>query len=263
MAKETDTHRTIIQIASSCLYDLSEDNSRLQQFVKWGIKGAKNWQMDLAHTVKTKLIIPTDYNAIKVPPDYIDWTKVGIKSGRIIKTFTRDNNIALHHDCEDGELIPNKEDEEHRLARDIFGLDTQDQIPFYGTDSIEPIYGLAYKDNGLGYFTEHEEKREIQFRTNLPKGTKILLEYVGEIWSPSAQTLIHAKAINLIEDFIHWQNMKFKRLASPGAVPQSLVDNLEREYWDEFDRTSWRMFSLTLEDVLEVQREAFVPTFQN
>lgn len=253
MAIERDKWGTVLEAAQSALMDIGEDNSRIMQFVHWGLEGARDWHMDMSRSVKTKVLTMTDYKAIKTPSDYVDWVKVGVKCGGIIKTFTHDNNIALHHDIVDGKKIENKDCQDV----DIWDLATTDtMVPFYGAD--EPIFGLAYKDNGLGYFNEHHEAGEIQFRTKIPKTAKIILEYVSDGWEPNKTTLLHPYAFKLITLYIHWMNLKHNK-----SNPRSHVQEAKNEYWDEFDRVSWRMFSITLEDVLEVQREAFVSGFQN
>lgn len=261
MARETDQYGTVMQAAKSALFDIGEDDSRLQQFLHWGLEGARDWRMDMNKSVKTKQLTMTDYKSIVLPKDCVDWSRVGIKSGNIIKTFTKDNNIALHFDTEDGERLINSNDPDME-ANDIWELPVSaDPVYFYGYDT--PMYGLAYKDNGLGYYREHEESGEIQLRTNLPLSTKIYLEYISDGWDPNAQTLIKPTAFKMIKLYIHWMNLKYKRMAGAKHVSANDVFEAKQEYWDEFDRVSWREFDLSLEDIQEAQRQAYMGSIQN
>ena len=256
VTKETDKWGTISQAVDSWLMDLGEDRSRFEQGLHWCLEGARDWHFDQARQVKTDMVKMTGYKAIKYPKDMVDWVKVGIKSGDRIYTFTRDNSIALHHDCEDGELIDNPPNQDSVFADpELLG---EVGYFFYGNALELPLYGLAVKDNGLGYYSDHPEQKEIQLATNLPSSTKIYLEYISDGWDPNKETLLHPYAFKLIKLYAHWMNLKYNR-----SVPRSHVQEAKQEYWDEHDRVSWRMFPLTVEDVLEVSREAFMSSPQN
>ena len=46
-------------------------------------------------------------------------------------------------------------------------------------------------------------------------------------------------------------------------TPRSHVQEAKNDYFEEYERVGWRMFDLTVEDVLEVSREAFRQTVKS
>lgn len=256
VAKETDKWGTVSQAVDSALMDLGEDHSRFEQFLHWGLEGARDWHMDQSRQVITKQVLMTPYKAIKYPKDYVDMVAIGIKSGDTVYTFTRDNAIALHHDCEDGELLPNTPNRDGEFDLDIV---EDHQFLFHGCNGMDrPIFGLMVKDNGLGYFKDHPKQKEIQLDSRLPLTTKIYLEYISDGWDPNKETLLHPYAFKQIKLYIHWMNLKYNR-----NVPRSHVKEAKDEYWDEFDRVVDRMANWNIEDIHEVIRESTVSTIDN
>lgn len=257
MARDNKKWGTLIEAASAALMDIGETDARLEQFLHWAMEGARDWQIDMAKEIKTEKLKMTSHKSIILPDDYIDWVKVGIKCGDTVKTFVHDTTIATDFDCKEGEKLPNSE----CADRNVWDLDT-DSIPYLfhnyqGGISDRPLYGLGFKDNGLGYFKEHRETGEIQFRSVVPKNSDILLEYISDGWNPEKETVVNPLAFKLIKLYVHWQNKLYN-----SNTPRSHVAEAERLYWDEFDRVSYRMLDLTIEDVQDVARQAFVATPQ-
>lgn len=258
MAKQTNTPAkvnkkwgTVKEAAYNALYDLGETEHRLGQFIHWGLECAKDWHIDMAREIKPIETELNGYKAIDLPDDYLDWVVIGVRHGDLIRTFVNSKSIPLTYDCEDGEIQPNQPLNDDTL------IDTLPVDFLYGTfnqnwEDVGRLFGLAHKDNGLGYFKEYREKNQIQFRTDMPAGTKIYLEYISDGWSPCSETYLHPYAMKLVKLYIHWQNLKYNK-----NVPRVMVQEAKIEYNQEFDRVSWRMFDLTIEDVLDVFRESY------
>jgi hypothetical protein len=260
MAKDNKKWGTVKEAAYHALADLGETEARAEQFIHWALNGAKTFHIDQAKEVRTEILDLTAHKSIILPDSYVDWVKVGIKCGDTVKTFTHDTSIATHFDCVAGvkqENLPCYDEV------DLFELDTSSDTHLFhnilatdfGVDI--PVFGLAYKSNGLGYFTVHREVGEIQFRAIMPKNSKIYLEYISDGWDPNKETVINPLAFDLVVKYVHWQNKLFNVNA-----PRSHVAEMERLYWDEFDRVQYRLFDMTVEDVQEVFRQSFIATVQ-
>ena len=257
MARDNKKWGTILEAASSALFDIGETDARLDQFIHWGLEAAREWQIDMAKEIKTEILTMTPHKSILLPDDYVDWVKVGIKDGDTIKTFIHDNTMATTHDCVNG---VKKENAPYSNVN-LWDLDV-DTTPYlfhnvHGNGSDYPVYGYGYKDNGLGYFKVHRETGEIQFRGVVPKNSKIALEYISDGWDPNKETVVNPLAFMLIKRYIHWMNKLHNQ-----NIPRSHVEEAERLYWNEFDKVSYRMLDLTIEDVQDVARQAFVATVQ-
>jgi hypothetical protein len=250
MATGNNTYQTIDQCVNSALMDINEDQSRYEQFLHWALEAAKDWHMDQAKEVKTVELTMSETKTVDLPSDFVDWVKVGIKCGNVIKTFVHDEKLTFHHECIDGKVVPNEECSDVNL----WDFDTSNiEYPFWNFNGTNyPIMGLAYQSNGLGYFRYHRECNELQFRTVVPANAKIILEYISDGWDPTRKTLIHPYAAKLIKLYIHWMRLKYNT-----NVPRALAQEAKQEYWDEFDRVQYRMFDLTIEDILEVSRQSF------
>lgn len=259
MASDNDKKlNTVSQAAYSALMDIGEDESRYEQFLHWSIEGAQDWHMDMAKEIKTIECDLTPYKAIDFPDDYLDWTKIGIRCGDIIKTFVHDENISLEFDCIDGEKQANTECEP---------IDSLDVFPGWGyaytnystLNGEDPgrLYGVAAQDNGLGYFRIHREARQFQFRGLTPSTSTIYLEYLSTGWDPCKETYLNPYAFKLVKMYVNWMNLLHNH-----TKPRILSQEAERLYWNEFERVKYRMFELTLEDILEVSREAYVASPQ-
>lgn len=244
---------TVRDIAYDALMDLGEDETHLPRFIHFGLNEAKRFHIDQGKCVKTDKFKLLPHKAIKLPDDFVDWVKIGFKKGDKVITFTHDKNIALHHETVAGKKVENAAEDTN-----IFDIETVEgayAFHIFGNDA--PIYGLASKDNGQGYFRVHYEAREIQCKTRVPKETEILLEYISDGWDPEKVTYVLPLATDLIRKYILFQHHLHK-----DNVPGFKINMYREEYLQELDDVSWRMFDLTVEDVQELIIESYVPVPQ-
>jgi hypothetical protein len=88
MKGNRQTYRTIEEIVDGVCLDLGEGNHRKEQYLRWAIQEAQEWKMDMAKEVKTVKLDLTAWKSIVLPSDCIDWIKIGIQDGDVIKTRT-------------------------------------------------------------------------------------------------------------------------------------------------------------------------------
>ena len=254
MKGNKQTYKTIEQLADSMCLDLGEGMHRKEQYLHWLIKESERWKMDGAKEVKTVKLPLTAWKSIELPSDCIDWIKVGVQDGDVIKVFVNKNDIAVIHDLDDNN-IPIVNPEPQSLTQcDL----TQIPIPFYNFlyPSGDPgrIFGYHVKDNGFGYFTvnRNEDTDEIQFRTKaVNAGDQIYLEYLADGWNPNSQTVIHPYACELLELGGHYRRLKFDKANGKRSISSDDVAIALRDYQNEFDRVVYRMWDLSVDDILE------------
>ena len=247
-------YKTLDSVVRGALDDMGYGMSRYAQFLRWGLKGLREWHSDIAKEVKTTVLPMDDTKKIDFPDDFVMWTKIGIKCGNVIKTFTNDEKMTFHNAVVEGQEVPNEECSDVNL----WNLDTSvdDGYAFWNYDGDQyPMFGFAYQKNNLGYFRVHWDEAEIQFRAVIPSNSEIILEYISDGWDPNVTTLLHPYAVELITLYIHWQHQKFRMYNRAGT--QAALADARNEYEKEYERTADKMFELTVEDVLEVSREAF------
>lgn len=259
MGFKKNTYVELIEIVRRVQKDLEEGTERTDTYLHWALEAHKDWHLHLGKEVKTVILPVTDWKAIELPNDYIDWTKVGIQNGDQIQTFVNDPNMALNFDKEErtGDRLPNKNQQITDISYAEDGIVTPYGWYFYnlvdekGADG-QRVFGLAHKDNYLGYFRVNTERGEIQFRTQVSGLKNVYLEYIADGYNPCKNTLVHPEAVSLYKLYIHWMREKYK----PNPT-KWVVDNAKQDYWEEFDRVQFLMWDLTVEDILDVSWNAY------
>src|SRR5258706_50471 len=105
MKGNRQTYQTVEQIVDGVCLDLGEGMQRKEQYLHWALKEMERWKMDGAKEVKTVKLQLTAWKSIELPSDCIDWIKVGVQDGDVIKAFVNKNDIAVIQDT-DGDNIP-------------------------------------------------------------------------------------------------------------------------------------------------------------
>lgn len=248
------TYKTINEIVDEVCLDLGEGSHRKEQYFRWAIKHVNRWHMDQAREIKTVRIKMTPWKAIVMPEDCIDWIKVGIQDGNLIKTFVHTKDIALWNDKDANGVKIYNDDPVDSLGSIVdCTTDTSLYWPFYnyneyGEDSGR-LFGLAMKDNGFGYFTENRNAGscELQFRTKVDAGTNIYLEYLATGFTANKECLIHPYATDLVAQGIHKERARFA-IKTEGIAQYRIACE---EYDQEFERVKDRMWDYNVEELLE------------
>ncbi|HDZ26202.1 hypothetical protein LCGC14_1022950 [marine sediment metagenome] len=246
--------QTLDYCTRSALFDISAGMERYEQFLHWAIEGYRDFHFDLAKEIRVKEIDMLPYKAIDFPDDYVDWVKVGIRCGDIVKTFTHEENMPWIWDQKECE----KQAHEVCNLSDATLDNTAGGWYFYNTYNSRGqdqgrLFGLGIKDNGLGYFSISREFKQFQFSIKVASGSKIYLEYIADGIKPCAVTVVNIYAAKLIKLYVHWMRIKFNR-----SSPKWRIDQAEKYYWDEFDRVGERLLDLTYEDVLQASRDGYM-----
>jgi len=254
------TYPTVEEIADGMCLDLGEGSHRKEQYLHWILKEISRWKTDLSKEVKTIKIELTPWKAIELPSDCVDWCKLGIQDGNVIKTFVHRKDIAIIHEVNGNNIKINNEDPQSLPDTDPSAIYVFNNYLIPG-QSPGKLFGLGFKDNGLGYFTENrnEESNEIQFRTKVDAGTPIYLEYISNGWNPTAQTVIHPNAEELVSLGAHYRRLKFDKIRNKNISPDD-VRNAKMDYMAEYDRVIDRMWDYSVADLTEKLSEAYMLT---
>jgi hypothetical protein len=254
MKGNKQTYRTIEEIVAGVCLDLGEGDHRKEQYLRHAISEAERWKMDMSREVKTVKLVMTDWKAIELPSDCIDWIKVGIQDGDVIKAFVNKNDIAIINELDDNNV---------KILNDppvsMGTVDVSVEFCNYSDDlgNSGKLFGQLTKDNGLGYFTvnRNEDCDEIQLRTSVAAGTDVYLEYLADSWNPNSQTVIHPYAVELITLGIHYRRLKFGKTESP-----TMITIAKRDYQEEYNRVIDRMWDYSTEDIIEVMNNGYMLT---
>lgn len=252
---------TLDSIIRSAILDIGAGMERYETFKHWAIEGYREFRFDVSQEIKTLRfdgsttdLTLTDWKAITLPVDFVDWVMIGYESNNAIQVFLNDDRIPLPtiDDDEDGELDAPVV-EEVTPAEQLPG-----GIPYYfwnhtrfGEDKGE-LFGLTTKDNGIGYFKMNPQRREIQFSPRVPAGTTIYLEYISDGYDPTTATVVNVYAAKLIKLYIHMSRHKYAK-SSTGQDKKMAED----DYYREFRKVQSRLQPITVPDVLECARDGY------
>jgi hypothetical protein len=262
MKGNKQTYQSIEDIVDGVCLDLGEGMHRKEQYLHWALKEVDKWKMDGAKEVKTVQLPLTSWKSIQLPKDCIDWIKVGIQDGDVIKAFVNKNDIAIIHDTDTLDF-PIVNDDPTSIPD--FSIDTtQAPLPFYNL--LNPwgnpgkIFGQQVKDNGFGYFivNRNEDTDEIQFKTKVDSSSKIYLEYLADGWNPTSQTAVHPYACELVSLGVHYRRLKFDKSNGKRSISTDDVRTAKIDYQEEFDRVVFRMWDLSTEDIIETLSNGYM-----
>ena len=248
--------QTLDQITRRAIHDISAGMERYEQFLGWAIEGHGELHMDMLREIKIVELNLTPWKAIQWPDDYMDFVLIGVRTGGQIAVFTNDQNLALAYDYEtDDDLdplpndtfIPPNGQAEIALTSTRYWFLNQN---IHGEDT-GGVFGLAVKDNGLGYYRVNRPRREIQLSPKVDAG-KAYLEYIANGYKPCKKTTVNLYAAKAIKTYIHWQRCLFSTKNKADAA------TFERLFGNEVYKLIDRMFDLSIDDVLEAARGGYI-----
>lgn len=211
------------------------------QFLKHSADCLRELGFDTLKNVNTKVIPVTAGNVVKLPCDFVDWTKVGTKTGQYVSRLTQ--NEAMNR-------LPNY---------------SGGQIANYGEAGTSTYYsGYAYGwnwYNDLGEFNGElygatggvqagfkllRERGIIQLSEQIT-ATEIVLEYIGDGTACDNATKIHPYAQAAIEAYVVWQLKEHNR--NYGAGERQLAHN---QFIVEHKKLRSRLNPITTNDIINI-----------
>lgn len=263
MGYKKNTYDKIDIVVRGVCMDLDEGLERYEQYLHWALEAHKDWHLDQAKEVKTVELDLTSYKAVILPDDYVDWTKIGIRCGNTILTFTHDENMPFAKDQDEDNIIDVDKNclnfdvsnlsvvESSGTGLNPFGYYYYNLLNAKGQD-YGKIYGLEAKDNYLGYFRINKEREEIQFRSSVTNLKTIYLEYIGNGYTPCGESFVNPYASKMIKLYVHWMRKEYSKTSASWEVVRA-----EKNYWQEFEKVQYRLFDLSVEDILETWRDSY------
>lgn len=244
--------RTLDQVVRMALKDIEAGLERYEQFLMWAQGGYSDFRMDLSREIKTVELDLTAWKAIEWPEDYVDWTLIGVRQNGRMYVFSNDEEIPLFFDKDDADVpeanVEFADDADFSEASDVtYNFRNYNSR---GQD-LGRLFGLAAKNNGVGYYRVNRERREIQINP-IMHVTKVYLEYIADSHSPTKATIVPLYAVEMIKQYIHWKRIYFSKQSTEVAKREA-----ERLYFNEFYRVVDRMDDTTIADIVEAAVDGY------
>jgi len=196
--------RYVVMSVLNRMNDYSMRNyKRIAQFVIEGFT-----DLNLYHTTNIEVVYKymSAAKTIDVPPDFVDWTKVGIPIAGKLRTLTKDDAILKPRKFEDGKDVGNIDASEPNFA-------TYFTSHFKHGKFVGGLYGLRGGIN-RAYFRYDEEKRQFIFTGDVPQ-SEIVLEYISSGVALSSSTVIPRQAVKPLVNWVFWQLAEYDSSVHP------------------------------------------------
>ena len=215
----------------------SSEHDYLRYF-KLALSGLKELNFDTVRQIKTIELSLDHKNTIKLPLDYVSYTKIGVIGGNGEMNYLgQKSKINFVHGSkstiDDNETDP-----------PIF----TDNIP---GDGIWGRYGEGGGNNANGYYRENMEEGTIEFSNSTGN---IILEYIsdGSTGLSGEEIKVHAFAEEALKAYVYWRSIYRKR-----AINMNEKMIAKKEFYNQKRLARARMQSFNKEEVLQTTRKGF------
>jgi hypothetical protein len=224
---------------------------RFNQFLKFAIDGARMFQFDFLHEVKSVEIEMEPWKQICFPGDMVDWHKIGFRYGDGVLVFVNDPTVPKIYDGDPCDPQPHP-------APVTDGTTVEEAVLNDSYFQGDHYYGAEAGVNYAGYFDIDERKRVFNFKRTVASQTKIYLEYITDGINYSGQTVIHPYAFRALQLYIHWQRKEYDDRFGLGDRERA-----QRIFEREFDDAMVRNLNMSIEDVHDALLKGFKQTVKN
>lgn len=245
------TYATIDSIVSSALIDSNLTLHSYVQFLKWGLDCVNELNYDSLPSPKSTELTVNAFDEVTLPTDYIDWMKVGVKSGVLVLPLLPEqlyNRMAATNSGGD------------QVAYADIAVD-EDDVSLNGywganfTSSYGEHLGRRYGAGGgkvSGFFKAIPERNVIQLEPGyLTEGDIVYLEYLAHD-TANAGSLISKYAESTIHSYITWKFKQWSREYNLGEV-----DRAKFEFDNNHRKFRARNASLSVQDIRNIARKHF------
>jgi hypothetical protein len=240
------SYSTIDEIVREFMMEAGETTlHKYQRYLSYALAEASHWHFDAAQEVKTVRLKMNDIKQAALPADYVDFVKVGIQCGDIIKTLHLNPHMVLANN--EGDCGPIAFDDCDCSCNGLpSGFDSNAFGGYvYNNFGGETLYGYGSGYLSRMYFQIYKDKQAIQFSSDVMT-TPVYMEYISTGFSPCSKSVINAYAKELIKGAID-----FKRLWHAKDVryrdAKQLLDELRLQ-------ARHRIFAISGAEIIAISR---------
>lgn len=250
------TYTSLDSIVRKFLIDNGYPIHWYMQTLSNAVEVLRELHFDVLKSVNTTLITINDYHAADLPDDYVDFTKVGVKTGQFVRPLVQRESINRLTN------IVNNEKADYPGGEGANGVYYAGGAPgfgFYWGTNVWNQYGEnTGREYGLGAGEQTDtykvipERNQIQFHQSFRVGQQIVLEYITDGTSCNTATMVDPYAQACIKAFCLWKMAEQNRSKTLGERQL-----LKQEYDLQYRRLRSRKNGLTVNDIKRIFEKSY------
>lgn len=192
---------TINYVVMSVLNRLKDYSMRhysfLEQIIIEGYTDLNLWHLDNIEVVYLRM---SEAKTVDLPPDFVDWTKIGVPMAGKLRVLTNHKKILLPRTFADGAPVGNTDDAGTNIDAVYF------TNHFRNGQFVGGLYGMP-GGGDQAFYRLDRETRTIIFSGSIPRA-EIVLEYISSGVKLQGSTVIPREAVSALRAWALWQNIE-------------------------------------------------------
>lgn len=214
-------------VCDQFLIDKDLGGGWFQKALSWALYGLTELHLDSWNDVKTILLTVSDRKTVTLPPDFVDWCKIGVRRGQYVITLGINDDLNLIPRTTDSPTISGL------LSQHLpNGLSFDDYSGYmfsnFGGTSFPSLgSGLPSK----GHFKVHDTGNCKELLMDYDYGfTEVYVEYITNGFDPCSETILHPYYRDFILKYIE---AKYEENNNPNRTESSIYRKWEDVHWAE------------------------------
>jgi hypothetical protein len=219
-------------------------------FLHFALQGLREISFDTVGKIATVKLTVNSFKEAPLPPDYIDWVKVGWLRGRnLIPMGSNSTYVRAINTNSEGQQIAYPSGTGAVIAASTYDPFAQYHLSPYGED-LGRIYGLGGGSRN-DIFQIVPERNIVLLGDMFDANDSIYMEYLAAGNYSDAEALFHPYAESTLEAFIRFRyaEQRTSRLAD--------VARAEKDFYNQYRMLRARLNGLSKEDMLRLSRDHF------
>lgn len=195
------------------------------------IEGFQDLEMYHLSNVEVVYLYMDAAKTVAVPPDFVDWIKVGIPLNGKFFALTKDESMLRPGKFPNGAEVGHIDSTAAYFFTDHF----------HNGRYVSSLYGLPGGIN-RAYYRYDEENRQFLFSGSIPRA-EIVLEYISSGIKLSGTTIIPRIALPVLQRYVFWQ-----RVEDDPRVPDAVKERKQKLYLEELEKVRFFETAPTIEE---------------
>lgn len=249
MSGQKMAYVSIDSIVNDYLEESEQSQHKYSKCWQLCFRGMDEMGLDFFYAIRSLKLPVLSNNTVKLPPDFLQYTKVGILNAKgEIFQLQYNNKLTFF-----GDGLPNRKQvsEDNTILVDWYSVNSPYFFNYWEGDFYTTLYGLPSGGVYAGSFNVDLPNSIILLNENYSY-TYVILEYVA---SPNPQ-VDYSAPMQFREALIAWLWWKDKKASTTKRGQVGIARDLERNFYNERRKAQARFRPLYLEQAYQLNLES-------